>query len=175
MGGSQESLREARCDAGGRDRGKILLVSCERIDLTYYPAVGMETSRCRWSRGIPREAERLQVSLFYLFHASCRDTRFFSEERVRKGAEKLSKFLNAKQQGRLDGFFTVQPKAPSVKNVKGKKVDAKGAAGSKRKVGVESTFQMPISDLRSPRPKRAMQVRVRRQRRRSNNRQWTSQ
>lgn len=57
----------------------------------------------------------------------------FNEERVRKGAEKLSKFLNAKQQGRLDGFFTVQPKAPSAKNVKGKKVDAKGAAGSKRK------------------------------------------
>ncbi|ETW81431.1 hypothetical protein HETIRDRAFT_458854 [Heterobasidion irregulare TC 32-1] len=57
----------------------------------------------------------------------------FNEERVRKGAEKLSKFLNAKQQGRLDGFFTVQPKAPSAKNVKGKKADAKGATGSKRK------------------------------------------
>jgi hypothetical protein len=25
---------------------------------------------------------------------------------VRKGAEKLTKFLNVKQQGRLDGFFT---------------------------------------------------------------------
>ena len=89
---------------------------------------------------------------------------------MRKGAEKLSKFLNAKQQGRLDGFFTVQPKAPSAKNVKGKKVDAKGTAGSKRKVGVEVTVLMSISDLRPSRTKRATQVRVRRQRRRSDDR-----
>jgi hypothetical protein len=58
-----------------------------------------------------------------------------SEERVRKGAEKLAKSLNAKQQGRLDGFFmatskTSVPKA-SVKNAKGK--DDKGK-GTKRKV-----------------------------------------
>jgi hypothetical protein len=58
-----------------------------------------------------------------------------SEERVRKGAEKLAKSLNAKQQGRLDGFFTATsktsvPKA-SVKNAKGK--DDKGK-GTKRKV-----------------------------------------
>jgi flap endonuclease-1 len=60
----------------------------------------------------------------------------FSEERVRKGAEKLQKYLNSKQQGRLDGFFTVKPKekAPPVKG-KGaeKKGDAKGK-GTKRKV-----------------------------------------
>jgi flap endonuclease-1 len=37
-------------------------------------------------------------------------TRRFSEERVRKGAEKLAKFLNVKQQGRLDGFFAAKPK-----------------------------------------------------------------
>ncbi|KAF9451819.1 PIN domain-like protein [Macrolepiota fuliginosa MF-IS2] len=37
----------------------------------------------------------------------------FNEERVRKGAEKLQKFLNTKQQGRLDGFFTVKPKEKS--------------------------------------------------------------
>lgn len=30
------------------------------------------------------------------------------EERVRKGADKLKLRLSAKQQGRLDGFFTVQ-------------------------------------------------------------------
>lgn len=29
----------------------------------------------------------------------------FSEDRVRKGADKLSKALGQKQQGRLDGFF----------------------------------------------------------------------
>ena len=61
---------------------------------------------------------------------------WFSEERVRKGAEKLQKYLNSKQQGRLDGFFTVKPKekAPPAKG-KGadKKGDAKGK-GMKRKV-----------------------------------------
>ncbi|KXN83368.1 Flap endonuclease 1 [Leucoagaricus sp. SymC.cos] len=53
----------------------------------------------------------------------------FNEERVRKGAEKLQKFLNTKQQGRLDGFFAVKPKdkpAPAAKAV------AK-AKGTKRK------------------------------------------
>ncbi|KZV66860.1 PIN domain-like protein [Peniophora sp. CONT] len=59
----------------------------------------------------------------------------FSEERVRKGAEKLSKHLNAKQQGRLDGFFSVAAKpkeAPKGKGAaKGKKDDAK--KGGKRK------------------------------------------
>jgi hypothetical protein len=62
-----------------------------------------------------------------------------SEERVRKGAEKLQKFLNSKQQGRLDGFFTVKPKEkPDKGDVKGKgKVDknAKGK-GTKRKVSL---------------------------------------
>ena len=54
---------------------------------------------------------------------------YYSEERVRKGAEKLQKFLNAKQQGRLDGFFTVQPKEPKGdkgKAAKGKGTDTKG-------------------------------------------------
>ncbi|KAN0126419.1 PIN domain-like protein [Russula decolorans] len=59
----------------------------------------------------------------------------FNEERVRKGAEKLAKSMNTKQQGRLDGFFTATPKtsAPkkaSAKNAKGK--DDKGK-GTKRK------------------------------------------
>ncbi|KAG5638850.1 hypothetical protein H0H81_009401 [Sphagnurus paluster] len=61
----------------------------------------------------------------------------FNEERVRKGADKLQKFLNSKQQGRLDGFFTVKPKEPANpkdnKNAKGKgKTDAK-SKGTKRK------------------------------------------
>ncbi|KAG5720045.1 Flap endonuclease 1 [Termitomyces sp. T112] len=57
----------------------------------------------------------------------------FSEERVRKGAEKLQKFLNSKQQGRLDGFFSVKPKEKTdpKKDTKGK-ADAKGK-GTKRK------------------------------------------
>ncbi|GMK58317.1 hypothetical protein CspeluHIS016_0503490 [Cutaneotrichosporon spelunceum] len=49
----------------------------------------------------------------------------FKEDRVRSGAAKLAKMLAAKQQGRLDGFFTVKPKAQDDK--KG------GAAGNKRK------------------------------------------
>ncbi|KIJ64653.1 hypothetical protein HYDPIDRAFT_175575 [Hydnomerulius pinastri MD-312] len=66
----------------------------------------------------------------------------FNEERVRKGAEKLQKFLNSKQQGRLDGFFTVQPKTSpkkgdhKTKDAKGKGKDVKGKetkAGAKRK------------------------------------------
>jgi len=55
----------------------------------------------------------------------------FNEERVRKGAEKLAKFLNAKQQGRLDGFFSLQPKTSPKK-----KDDDKGKSktkGTKRK------------------------------------------
>jgi len=53
----------------------------------------------------------------------------FNEERVRKGAEKLQKYLHTKQQGRLDGFFTVKPKekAPPAKD--------NGKTGGKRKGG----------------------------------------
>jgi flap endonuclease-1 len=57
-----------------------------------------------------------------------------SEERVRKGAEKLEKFLNAKQQGRLDGFFTIQSKSPKKGDAKGKSKDDGKVKGVKRKV-----------------------------------------
>jgi hypothetical protein len=61
---------------------------------------------------------------------------------VRKGADKLAKFLNSKQQGRLDGFFTVQPKTSpkkgasksSGKDVKGKGKGKADTKGTKRKV-----------------------------------------
>ncbi|ODN96393.1 flap endonuclease 1 [Cryptococcus wingfieldii CBS 7118] len=52
----------------------------------------------------------------------CRD-KGFNEERVRAGAAKLTRMLTAKQQGRLDGFFTVKPKpkdAESSSKTKGK-------------------------------------------------------
>ncbi|ADV21698.1 flap endonuclease 1 [Cryptococcus gattii E566] len=56
----------------------------------------------------------------------CRD-KGFNEDRVRAGAAKLSKMLAAKQQGRLDGFFTVKPKEPAAKDAgKGKGKDTKG-------------------------------------------------
>jgi flap endonuclease-1 len=56
---------------------------------------------------------------------------------VRKGAEKLTKYLNTKQQGRLDGFFTVKPKPDSpTKGKKGDKEKGKETKGTKRKVCV---------------------------------------
>lgn len=71
----------------------------------------------------------------------------FNEERVRRGAEKLAKGLGAKQQGRLDGFFTAKPKAETEdkgkgkgkangKDAKGKDAKGKDAKGTKRKVCV---------------------------------------
>jgi len=65
-----------------------------------------------------------------------------SEDRVRAGAAKLSKMLAAKQQGRLDGFFTVKPKEGDAAKGKGKgdkkddkkrKGDDKGGAKKKGK------------------------------------------
>jgi hypothetical protein len=63
--------------------------------------------------------------------------RWHSEDRVRKGADKLTKHMGAKQQGRLDGFFKVQPKSsPDAKKGTKKAASAgKGAGkGKKRKV-----------------------------------------
>ena len=84
----------------------------------------------------------------FFFHDTIADPAFFSEDRVRKGAEKLQKFLNSKQQGRLDGFFSVKPKEKAatapVGKAKGKgKVDAK-AKGTKRKVGFLNSMSGPL-------------------------------
>ncbi|CAE7217982.1 unnamed protein product [Rhizoctonia solani] len=58
----------------------------------------------------------------------------FNEERVRKGAEKLTKMLNTKQQGRLDGFFKVTESAGSKsKATAGKGATSGKGAGAKRK------------------------------------------
>ena len=51
-----------------------------------------------------------------------------SEDRVRAGAAKLAKMLSAKQQGRLDGFFTVKPKDRAAAPTNGK-----GGSAGKRK------------------------------------------
>lgn len=58
-----------------------------------------------------------------------------SEDRVRGGAAKLAKMLSAKQQGRLDGFFTVKPKEGTAvkKDDKKRKADEKGGAKKKGK------------------------------------------
>lgn len=67
---------------------------------------------------------------------------FLSEDRVRKGAEKLNKMMNAKQQGRLDGFFTVKSSAVQKGNSGGAAASSssKAKAGAKRKVGSLSFF-----------------------------------
>ncbi len=61
---------------------------------------------------------------------------FVSEDRVRKGAEKLQKILNTKQQGRLDGFFTTKPKDKAASTAK---PDGK-SRGTKRKVSERHLF-----------------------------------
>ena len=59
------------------------------------------------------------------------------EDRVRKSCEKLTKAVNSKQQGRIDGFFTVKPKentaSSSKSKAKGGKDDSK-TKNTKRKV-----------------------------------------
>ena len=61
------------------------------------------------------------------------------EDRVRKSCEKLTKAVSSKQQGRIDGFFTVKPKentaSTSKSKAKGGKDDSK-TKSTKRKVGV---------------------------------------
>lgn len=59
---------------------------------------------------------------------------------MRKGAEKLSKAIGRKQQGRLDGYFTTEPKRKAEEgdtakaNKKGKGTGAhKGKAGGSKK------------------------------------------
>ncbi|PWN30327.1 flap endonuclease 1 [Jaminaea rosea] len=55
----------------------------------------------------------------------------FSEDRVRKGAEKLTKALGQKQQGRLDGFFKVAAPAKRKAEDEGSSKGAKGVKGGK--------------------------------------------
>lgn len=62
----------------------------------------------------------------------------FNEERVRKGAEKLAKFLNAKQQGRLDSFFTAKPKAAGEASKDKKSEESKNSKSKKRKADDKS-------------------------------------
>lgn len=71
-----------------------------------------------------------------------------SEDRVRKGAEKLAKSMNTKQQGRLDGFFTATPKTSAPKKASAK--DAKGkddkGKGTKRKVSYCLALAFSLAD-----------------------------
>lgn len=78
----------------------------------------------------------------------------FNEERVRRGAEKLAKGLGAKQQGRLDGFFTAKPKETATEDkakgkgkgkASGKDAKAKDTKGTKRKVCAHLSFRCVCS------------------------------
>jgi flap endonuclease-1 len=57
----------------------------------------------------------------------------FSEERVRKGCERLEKNLKTATQGRLDGFFTMTPNANKRKAEEPAGGKGKKAAPSKTK------------------------------------------
>ncbi|SGY83324.1 BQ5605_C009g05630 [Microbotryum silenes-dioicae] len=59
----------------------------------------------------------------------------FNEDRVRKGCDRLKMHLQAKQQGRLDGFFTVKPKDPSSLNPAKRKVSPRDWASARRVLG----------------------------------------
>ncbi|SCZ97868.1 BZ3500_MvSof-1268-A1-R1_Chr3-3g06422 [Microbotryum saponariae] len=59
----------------------------------------------------------------------------FNEDRVRKGCDRLKMHLQAKQQGRLDGFFTVKPKDPSSLNPAKRKVSSRNWASARRFLG----------------------------------------
>lgn len=76
--------------------------------------------------------------------STCCFTICSSEERVRKGAEKLAKFLNAKQQGRLDGFFTFKAKAAGEASKDKKSEASKDSKGKKRKVCEIFKFISPL-------------------------------
>lgn len=77
------------------------------------------SSRTRASResslGLRRRGLLLRLPLSSLLY-------LHSEDRVRKGADRLKARLKTKQQGRLDSFFTVKPKDP--KDIKKRKVGA---------------------------------------------------
>ena len=55
------------------------------------------------------------------------------EDRVRKSCEKLTKAVNSKQQGRIDGFFAVKPKESTASTSKSKSKAKGGKDDSKTK------------------------------------------
>ncbi|KAL8292591.1 hypothetical protein RQP46_001203 [Phenoliferia psychrophenolica] len=61
----------------------------------------------------------------------------FSEDRIRKGAEKLKLRLQSKPQSRLDSFFTVKPKDPAELQKKRKGDDKPAKGGKKAKTAVK--------------------------------------
>src|SRR6266849_9287846 len=107
----------------------------------------MGNTRRGRTRGFPGKGEGVQVSVVSLHLPNGMQSMLtcaISEDRVRKGAEKLAKSLNTKQQGRLDGFFTATPKTSAPKKASAK--DAKGkdkGKGTKRKVGYYLALALP--------------------------------
>ena len=92
------------------------------------------------------------------------------EDRVRKSCEKLTKAVNSKQQGRIDGFFTVKPKentaSSSKSKAKGGKDDSK-TKNTKRKVRSSlCRCRVPI-EIFAPRQRRRKVVGQRRRGRKS--------
>ena len=69
---------------------------------------------------------------------------------MRKGADKLTRMLNTKQQGRLDGFFAVKPKEakPAPAPAKGTKGGKDAAKGTKRKVRARCVVPRSVANSR---------------------------
>lgn len=80
--------------------------------------------------------------------------RALREDRVRKSCEKLTKAVGSKQQGRIDGFFTVKPKetnaSASRSKAKGGKDDSK-TKSTKRKVSTLSCICQTPTEVFAPR------------------------
>jgi len=104
------------------------------------------------------------ISLNYLTSHALR------EDRVRKSCEKLTKAVNSKQQGRIDGFFTVKPKentaSSSKAKTKGGKDDSKTKNAKRKVCFLLSRRRVPV-DIFSSRQKRRRAVARRRRERRS--------
>ena len=91
------------------------------------------------------------------------------EDRVRKSCEKLTKAVGSKQQGRIDGFFTVKPKdnaSASKSKAKGGKDDSK-TKSTKRKVSTLSRRCQTPTETSASRQRRRMAVAQRRRGRKS--------
>ena len=92
------------------------------------------------------------------------------EDRVRKSCEKLTKAVGSKQQGRIDGFFTVKPKennaSASKSKAKGGKDDSK-TKSTKRKVGRVLCLRQTPTETFASRRRRRMAAAQRRQGRKS--------
>ena len=94
------------------------------------------------------------------------------EDRVRKSCEKLTKAVNSKQQGRIDGFFTVKPKeaaaSSSKSKAKGEKDDSKTKSTKRKVCSLPCRCRVPTEIVSSRQRRRRRRVIAQRRRGRKN-------